>query len=77
MSSKAFAALLGCGLNAALIYITYKQKNLHGICNIFIGFNAFFNLLYETGYNVWPVLLASGVRVIKIYICFISNFYLL
>ncbi|KAI1703280.1 serpentine type 7TM GPCR chemoreceptor srsx domain-containing protein [Ditylenchus destructor] len=67
--AKGLAAFVGLLLNLNLIWVTYKNRSLHGSCNYCIALNSLCNVAYLASHVGDILVFVTGINFIELWMC--------
>uniref|UniRef100_A0A915D873 G-protein coupled receptors family 1 profile domain-containing protein n=1 Tax=Ditylenchus dipsaci TaxID=166011 RepID=A0A915D873_9BILA len=67
---KALIGVLGIALNLSLVFVTARNRYLHGPCNLLMALNAFCLAIFELSFLVSFYISVSGTNLVSLITCF-------
>ncbi|KAH7699990.1 hypothetical protein AAVH_32896, partial [Aphelenchoides avenae] len=67
---KMLIGLVGIVLNLQLVWVTYRTRSLHGICNVLIAMNAFCTAIYQVSFVISFAVVVDGRNLISLRLCY-------
>ncbi|KAH7704837.1 Protein SRSX-24 [Aphelenchoides avenae] len=67
---RALIAVIGIPMNLNLVWVTWRTRSLHGVCNYLLALNAFCQAIYEISMLESFAVVADGGNLITMKTCF-------